>query len=172
MKIDSQRDVWISGHWPVVPHLYMRGLIWLIVPSRAVSGSDVSLVAVRIKEMSESIKTIRNFAFLSWSILAVWNSSPSHKYQTCIWLAITMKKKLSHISNINQILERRAILYRIAHGPLFVGHLIVQHFGVHRVTFYYREETEKGDRKGNSHVLLTGCKALHQGLFITIPFKP
>lgn len=82
-----------------------------------------------------------------------------------------MKKKLSHILNINQILERKEEQNHTEFhmGPLFLAHLIVQHIGVQRVTFYYREETEKGNRKGNSHVLLTGCKALHQSLFMCYP---
>lgn len=79
------------------------------------------MVALRVKGMSYSVKTKRDFAFLLRSILALWNSSPSHKYQTCIRLAKTMKKKLCHISNINQVLDkiREQNCVEFYMGPLF-----------------------------------------------------
>lgn len=78
-----------------------------------------------------------------------------------------MKNKLFHISNINQILERKEEqnCTELHMDPLFLAHLIVQHIGVHRVTFYYRDETEKGIPM----YCFTGYKALHQGLFMCYP---
>ena len=77
------------------------------MPSRAASGGDdLSSVVLRVKEMSYSVKTKRDFAFVCGSyeqfgaLLLIVNTTPTSNLRNT-----AKKKKLFHILNINQVMH-------------------------------------------------------------------